>query len=313
MKIVVMGTGGVGGYFGARLAAAADGGSNDVTFVARGAHKEAIERGGLRVLSAAGDLRLHPARVVDDQAGIGPCDAVLVAVKLWDTEAAATLVRPLLADDTAVVSLQNGVEKEDALARLLGPEHVLGGVAYISAVIQEPGVIRHNGIGARLIFGERDGRDSRRQEALLAACLGAGIDARASRTIDRDIWEKFVFLAPLAGATAFARQPIGPVLDDPAGRARFEALVGETAAVGRAKGVGLPPELEERTIAFTRQLPGDTRPSMLVDLERGNRLELDWLTGAVVRLGRDLGVPTPASEEVYGALRPYALGRPPAG
>ncbi|HET6518605.1 MAG TPA: 2-dehydropantoate 2-reductase, partial [Geminicoccaceae bacterium] len=195
MRIAVMGTGGVGGYFGARLAAA----GGDVAFIARGAHKEAIARDGLRVLSPTGDLHVRPAQVVDDPRAVGPCDVVLFAVKLWDTERAAELVRPLLGADTAGVSLQNGVEQEDTIARVLGPGHVMGGVARISAAIESPGVIRHAGIPPQIVFGERDGRDSPRQRALLAACRAAGVDARASDHIDRDIWEKFVFLVPMSG------------------------------------------------------------------------------------------------------------------
>jgi 2-dehydropantoate 2-reductase len=283
MKFCIVGAGGIGGYFGARLAA--DG--NDVIFAARGAHRAAMEKDGLKLLSPLGDLHIPEPQLLDDPADVGLCDFVLICVKLWDLEAAAELVRPLLARDTAVLPLQNGVTAEDTVADILGPEHVMGGVALISARIEAPGVIRHNGTLAKLTFGERDGEPTWRQEVLLSACIGAGIEATASADIEAEIWRKFVFLAPLAGATSFYRAPIGG---------------------GRAKGVALPDDIEDRTIAFLERQPPDTKASMLVDLERGRRLELDWLNGAVVRLGAELGVPTPENAAVTEALKPYAMG-----
>jgi 2-dehydropantoate 2-reductase len=307
MKFAIVGTGAVGGYFGARLAA--DG--NEVLFVARGRNREAMLASGLRVLSPLGDVRIEKPWVFEDPLKAGLCDVVLFCVKLWDSEAAAGLIKPLLAHDTAVVSLQNGVEAEDLLARLLGPQHVLGGAAYIAAELAEPGVVRHTGSTARLVFGERDGSGSWRGDALLSACIGAGIDARMSEAIDREIWKKFVFLAPLAGATALYRCPAGAVMAEPERRTRFAAMVRETAAVGRAKGVGLDAGLERGVLANAESLPKDMKTSMLNDLERGRRLELDWLTGAVVRLGRELGVATPENEAVYDALKPHAMGANP--
>ncbi|RMD62101.1 MAG: 2-dehydropantoate 2-reductase [Alphaproteobacteria bacterium] len=305
MKFAVVGVGGVGGYFGARLAA--DG--NDVAFIARGAHRDALRRDGLRVLSAGGDLHIADPFVPDDAGAAGLCDFVLLCVKLWDVAAAIEQIRPLIAHDTAVVPFQNGVVVTDTLSAALGPRHVMGGVAQISAVIERPGVIRHTGTMARLVFGERDGAQTWRQECLLSACIGAGIDAAVSPHIDVDIWEKFVFLAPLAGATAYYRAPVGAILADPERRARLEAMVHETAAVGRAKGIALSADVEARTMAFIAGLPADMKSSMLNDLEGGRRLELQWLNGEVVRLGRDLGVATPENAAVTVALRPYAAGR----
>ncbi|MGF1611165.1 MAG: ketopantoate reductase family protein [Kiloniellales bacterium] len=305
MKICIIGAGGVGGYFGARLAA--DG--NDVTFVARGAHRAAMEAKGLRVRSPLGDIHIEKPKVLDDPLEIGLCDVVLLCVKLWDTEPAIELARRLLAHDTGVISLQNGVAAEELLAGALGPQHVMGGVAQISAHIAEPGVILHVGRLARIVVGELDGAPSWRQDGLLAACESAGaIEARASSNIKVDIWRKFVLLAPMAGACSLHRAPLGTVLADPARRRQLEALVAEAAAVGRAKGVALAPDTEDKTLAMIAGLPAEMKPSMLLDLEAGRRLELDWLTGAVVRLGRELGVATPESAAVYAALEPYALG-----
>ena len=304
MKFVVMGTGGVGGYFGARLAA--DG--NEVVFLARGAHGVAMRQNGLTVKSPLGDLHVDVPVVPDDISDIGFADVILFCVKLWDVDAAAAQIKPLVAHETIVLPMQNGVTTCDRLAEILGKRHVMGGVVQISAVIESPGVIRHNSPFAHLAFGERDGTASRRQEALSSACGGAGIEHTVSSAIDRDIWEKLVLLAPMAGATCFYRVLLGEVNADPDRHALLVELMRETAAVGRAAGVALDDGLVERTLQLVLTFKPDTKPSMLVDLERGGRLELDWLTGEVVRLGRALDVATPASTKVYGALKPYANG-----
>ncbi len=305
MKYAIMGAGGVGGYFGARLAAA----GGEVAFIARGGHKAAMQANGLALHSPLGDLHIEAPEVVDNPAEAGRCDVILFCVKLWDVEAAAETIRPLLSRDTCVLPIQNGVSVTDTLSRLLGARHVMGGVTQISASIEAPGVIRHHGDFARLIFGELDGSASRRQECLLAACQGGGIEARVSPNIEVDIWEKFIFLAPMAGATAFYRAAIGEVRDHPERRARFEAMLRETANLGRAKGVALPEGLEERLLGFVDNLPPEMKSSMQLDLERGKRLELDWLNGEVVRLGQELGVATPENAAVYEALKPYAMGQ----
>jgi 2-dehydropantoate 2-reductase len=306
MKFVVVGAGGVGSYFGARLAA--DG--NEVAFLARGAHGEAMRRSGLTVKSPLGDLHIDKPDVPASISDIGLADVILFCVKLWDVDAAAAQIKPLLAHDTAVIPVQNGVTTCDRLAELLGPRHVMGGAAKISAVIESPGVIRHNGALAQLIFGERDGTASWRQDAMTAACQSAGIEHRVSQAIDRDIWEKFVLLAPMAGAACYYRLPIGSITSDPERHALLAALMHETAAVGVAAGVALDDGLVERTLKQILVFEPSTKPSMLVDLERGRRLELDWLTGEVVRLGRDLDVATPANRKVFDALKPDANGAP---
>lgn len=305
MKIAVMGAGGVGGYFGARLAAA-----ETVMFVARGAHLEAMRRSGLRVSSALGDLHLDPVRAGDDPAELGPVDIVLFAVKLWDTEAAGRACRPLMGERTAVISLQNGVDGEAVLGRLLGPEHVLGGVAQIAAVIAEPGVIRHTGTMARIIFGEPDGANSARAQAFLEACRKAGIDATLSDDIETAIWNKFILLAPLAGVTSVTRLSIGAVMADADTRALLGDAVAEAVAVGRARGVRLDDDAVARTLGVAQGLPHEMRTSMQQDLARGGRLEVPWLNGAIVRLGAEAGVETPVNCTLYAALKPYADGPP---
>jgi 2-dehydropantoate 2-reductase len=305
MKVAIIGAGGVGGYFGARLAEA----GNDVAFVARGAHKEAMKANGLTVHSALGDIHLPAPDVVEDPAAVGPRDFILFCVKLWDVPGAAEILRPMLAANTCVVPIQNGVSVTGTLAGLLGAGPVLGAVTQISASIEAPGVIRHHGDVARLIFGELGGGSSARVERLETACTDAGIEARVAPDIDAEIWKKFIFLAALAGATAFYRAPIGEIRDDPERRTRLEALLRETAAVSRAKGVALPEGLEEGSLGIVNKLPPEMKSSMQLDLERGRRLELEWLSGEVVRLGRELGVPTPENAAVFEALKPFAMGR----
>jgi len=308
MKIAVMGTGGVGGYFGARLAAAGEA----VAFLARGAHLEAMRRSGLRVLSRLGEVHLDPVRATDDAAEIGPVDVVLFTVKLWDTEAAGRACKPLIGDASAVVSLQNGVESEAVLGRLLGARHVLGGVAQIAAVIAEPGVIRHTGSMARIIFGEHDGAPSDRARAFLEACQRAGIEAKLSDDIEKAIWNKFILLAPLAGVTSVTRLSIGAVMADPDTRALLRDAIAEAVAVGRARGVGLDDDALDHTLEVAQALPDEMRTSMEQDLARGGRLEVPWLNGAIVRFGAETGVSTPVNRTLLAALKPYAEG-PPAG
>jgi 2-dehydropantoate 2-reductase len=304
VKVAVFGAGGVGGYFGARLAAA----GHEVHFIARGAHAKAMREKGLVVRAAVGEVRVPAPKVSEDPAAIGPVDYVLFCVKLWDIDSAAAACRALIGPGTAVISLQNGVDAEAALGAVLGREHVMGAICQISAAIAEPGVIQQTGDFARLVVGELDGRLSERLARLEQAFALPGVEFKASAEIEVEIWRKFVFLAPLAGATGFYRQPVGAIREDADKRARFEALVREAVAVGRAQGVALAADTEAQTLGFFDQLPAGMKASMLVDLERGNRIELPWLTGAVVKLGERLGVEVPVSRLVYDALAPFAAG-----
>jgi 2-dehydropantoate 2-reductase len=306
MRIAVIGAGGVGGAFGAALAKA----GSDVTFVARGAHLAAMRTRGLKVLGPRGDVHLSPVQATDEPAGIGPVDVVLFCVKLWDVESAGAAIRPLVGPGTAVIPLQNGVDASERLIPILGKDAVMGGVAQISATIAEPGVIKQIGTFMRLVFGELDGRPSARGATFLAQCQNAGFDATNSNEILTALWEKFVLLASNSSVVSLTRLPFGRLRDDPEVFALFEKGVAEVAAVGRARGVALSADLEARTLKTTRNLPPEMMPSMAVDLLRGNRLELPWLAGKVVALGRELGVPTPAYDIMYAALKPYANGKP---
>ncbi len=304
MKFAIFGTGGVGGYFGAKLAKA----GNEVHFIARGAHLDAIRKNGLKVLSGGGDMLIRPAEATADPAAIGPVDCVLIGVKLWDLEATARACKPLVAGGGYVVPLQNGIDALQRCAAELGAGKVAGGIAYIAAVIAEPGVIRHGGAMARLAFGEVDGQSSPRMQALLAACKAAGIDAEIPADIRVAQWRKFVFLASISGWTSLARQPIGALAKDPDLRAGLKRAIAEAVSVARAAGVALPGDATDATLATIDRLPGDMKTSMQQDLERGNRLELPWLSGAVSRMGRELKVSTPMHDAIYAALKPYMDG-----
>lgn len=305
MRIVVMGTGGVGGYFGARLAAS----GCDVGFVARGKQLAALRSQGLRVQSPLGDLALADVQVSDNPADFGKADLVLFGVKLWDTVDAAQLIRPLMTGDTAVVSFQNGVMKDDILKQALGAPHVIGGVCYIAATIAEPGVIRHTGTMQKLVFGEYDGKLTFRVERLRDACTKAGIDVEIPPSIERAIWEKFVFLVALSGTTSLARAPIGPIRSNERSRAFFQDVMEEVVRVARAEGVALPEDYAAARIKFADQLPATMTSSMHGDLERGSRLEVEWLSGDVVRRGERLGIPTPCNRAIYDLLSIHSAGQ----
>ncbi|MDH3701840.1 MAG: 2-dehydropantoate 2-reductase [Alphaproteobacteria bacterium] len=306
MKIAVLGVGGVGGPIGAALAVA----GHDVTLIARGAHLDAIRKDGLRI-DGAKDVHAHPVRATDTPASVGPVDAVLLAVKAWAVEEAGALILPMLRDGTAVIALQNGVEAEDRLGRLIGPEHVMGGIAEIAAAIHAPSVIRQVSDYTRIRFGEMDGSDSPRGRALDDAFRATGIESEFTRTIERTIWTKFLMLAAVSGLTSATRGTFGAVRSDPDTRALLCAAVAEVAAVGVAKGVALDDDCVDRTMAWIDTLPAQGRASMATDLDRGNRLELPWLSGAVVRLGGDLGVPTPVHGFICAVLKFHQDGAQP--
>ena len=306
MRIAVVGAGGVGSGFGAALAKA----GADVTFIARGAHLAAMKSAGLKVLGPRGDTHLVPTRATDNPAEVGPVDVVLFCVKLWDVESAGEAIKPLVGPDTAVIPLQNGIDAAERLIPILGSRAVMGGVAQISASITAPGVIQQVGTFMRMVFGELDGTRSKRAEDFLALCLKAGFDATLSDQILTELWMKFVLLATNAGITAATRRPIGELRDDPDIRPVMIAALREVFEVGKAKGVPLPADAVEKILDFIGHAPAAMRASMALDLERGNRLELPWLNGKVVELGRQLGVATPVHGMMYAVLKPYIMGRP---
>lgn len=305
LRITIVGTGGVGGYFGARLAQ----GGCDVGFVARGAQLAALREHGLRVEGDLGEIHLPQVRASDNPEVLGAADVVLICVKLWDTETAARAVKPVVGPETAVISLQNGVRKEDLLRQLLGAEAVVGGVCYVAAKILRPGVILQTGKMQRLVFGELDGAATPRTKQFLEACQRSAIDAEISGDIRRAIWEKFVFVVGTSATTTTMRSTIGPIRANPRTRAFLLEVMREVVAVGRAHGIPLADDFAESRLAFCDTLPPTMNSSMHTDLEQGNRLELEWLSGSVVELGEAVGVPTPLNRAVRDILELDAQGK----
>lgn len=310
MKIAVMGCGGIGGYFGGLLARAGE----DVTFIARGAHLDAIRKNGLQVKSVAGDFHIR-AKATDDPRTVRGVDLVLFCVKGYDTDTAGLQIRPLVGPQTVVLCLLNGVDNEERLAAILGEEHVLTGVVHILSTISAPGVISQMAGPRSLKFGERDGLVTPRVDRILAVLKAAGINAEVSPRIQVDLWEKFLFICAQGGVTALARLSIGEILACPETAALYRGVMEEVAAVGRAKGVPLPPDAVDRAMAFARGLQPGMRSSLAHDLGQGNRLEVETLSGTVVRYGREAGVPTPLNFAMYACLKPHhekALASRPA-
>ena len=302
MRIAVYGAGGVGGYFGGRLAQACA----QVHFIARGAHLQALREHGLRVRSVKGDFEVQ-APATDDPADVGPCDFVLFCVKTFDTEAAAARLGPLVGEGTAVVSLQNGVENEEKLARVIGADHVMGGAAFIFAEIAEPGVIAHTGGPTSITFGELDGRVSQRAKRLLACCEQAGFGAELSASIMTVLWAKLAFICAQAGLTAAVRLPIGEIRTAAAGWAAFGRLVAEVCAVAGADGHPVPQAAQERALALAQAIEPGSFSSLHDDLVAGRRMELEALHGFVVRRAAQHGLAVPTSEAVYAILQPWAI------
>jgi 2-dehydropantoate 2-reductase len=304
MRVAVLGSGGVGGYFGGRLAAA----GADVTFLARGAHLEAMRTRGLRIESPKGSVHIQKAKAAGDPTEVGPVDIVFFTVKLYDTETAITMLPPLIGPDTAVIPFQNGVDSVARLTAAVGPRHTAGGTCYVSAVIAEPGVIKHTAMD-HLIFGEVDGRRTPRMEALLEACRPAGFQSTLSGDITADIWSKFVRLSVLSGLTTATRSPLGVVVGDPELFAMLKDALREAMAVARAKGIAISASTVDDVAAAYSALPPQTKSSMLEDLERGRPLELPWLSGALVRIAREAGIDTPIHRFITAVLAPHVAGR----
>lgn len=303
MRIAIMGSGGVGGYFGARLCQ----GGADVHFVARGKHLEAMRRDGLRVEGAV-EIHVPKVNVTDDPRQIGAADIAMLCVKLWDTESALEFIRPMVGPRTTVISFQNGVLKDRQLRAAYDGGQIMGGVAYVATTIDRPGVIRQTGPMQRLLFGEFDGTRSARGEALLVACRAGGINAELSDNILREIWQKYVFLVGLSGATTTMRATIGPIRENPQTRAFLRDVMREVVAVGRAHGVDLAEDYAEVRLKLADDVAPDMTSSMHHDLERGNPLEVRWLAGGVVELGQAKGVPTPLNRAIADILALHAAG-----
>ena len=304
MKIAAMGAGGVGGYFGARLQQA----GHDVVFFARGRHLAAIRENGLTIESPHGNARLK-VKVFEDPREAGPVDAVMFAVKLWDTESAAAQIKPIVGKYTVVIPFQNGVESIDLLRGVLPESAVMGGSAYIATRVREPGVIEHTGQMSRLQFGALLASQHRPADAFLAACRQAGLNAELCDDIVRANWEKFVFLVGVSSATAATRAPLGRVRGDADMRWLFGEAMRETWRLARARGIALPDDFVESRLAFAETLHAEMRASLLHDLEAGHKLEAPWLCGAVARMSAQAGLDAPVNRAVFAALKPFLNGR----
>jgi len=305
VRLAVFGTGGVGGYFGGRLAQAGE----SVVFVARGAHLAALRRAGLRVDSPAGGFHLVPVEATDDPASLGRVDGVLVCVKAWQVAEAAHAMLPMLGSETFVVPLQNGVEAADELAAVVGPQRVLGGLCRVVSYLVEPGQVRHAGVDPRVEFGERGGRrPSARVEALRAAFQRAsGLSVGTPDDIDAALWEKFLFIAPFSGVGAVTRAPAGVIRAVDETRQLLAGAMKEILELARARGIALSDDALDRTLAYFDALPADATASMQRDIMEGRPSELEYQIGAVVRLGRKAGLAVPVNECLYGSLLPAEL------
>lgn len=306
MRIAVVGSGAVGGYYGAKLARA----GHDVVFIARGAHLAALRERGLSVQSPLGDFSVR-APAVDDTSRVGVVDLVLLAVKAYDLDAAARLLPPLVGATTTVLALQNGVDSPERVAAVVGEPAVLGGAAYIATALVSPGVIVQTGSYRRIAFGEvfdASATLSPRVRALHEAFRASDIESEPHADARVPLWEKFIYLAPLAGFTAAARRPAGDIWYDPEVREAFLDGVREVERVARAEGVAVTADIVARIVGYMDAVPREMRSSMLIDLTAGRRIEVEALQGSVVRRARILGVPTPVMSTLYAVLRPHANG-----
>lgn len=308
MRFAILGSGAVGGYYGAKLARA----GHDVTFIARGAHLQAIRERGLEIRSPAlGDFTVR-ARAEENTSKVGQVDTVIVAVKAYDNETALPLVEPMRGPDTAVLTLQNGVDSVNELATHVGEAAVVGGTTYIATALAAPGRIDQTGTHRRIVFGEVFGtlpRLSERVRRIHEALAGAGVQSEAVGDGRVPIWEKFIFLVSLAGFTGAARLPIGPLWADPMIRDRFLDGCREVERVARAEGVPVAEDVVQRIGAYIEGIPGTMRSSLLIDLSQGKRIEVEALQGAVVRRAAKAGVAVPIMSTLYAVLKPWA--RPP--
>lgn len=304
MKIVIMGSGGVGAFFGAKLALA----GNDVTFVARGPHLQAMLKDGLTITSTDGDMRLESVQATDDPSSIGSADVIIFTTKLYDTVDAANQIKSLIGPETIIITLQNGVSSPGMIADVVGQDCVLGGSTYIVSHIEEPGKIQHMG-PARIVFGEMNGTISNRAQAFENTCKEAHIDVKLTDQIELEMWRKYVPLTVMSGLTAAIRGPMGTITDDPDLSALARDAISEVIAVGKAKGIPFPDNAVEQTYKNIGMAPRETMSSMSMDLLRGKKMELPWLSAKVAEFGREVGVPTPTHHFMASILRPFQDGK----
>ena len=306
MRIAVMGTGGTGGYFGGLLARAGE----EVTFIARGAHLEAIRKNGLAIKSVlSGDFTIS-ATATDNPGDIGPVDFVLFCVKAYDNAVAVEQIRPLIGQETMVLSVQNGIDNEEQLGNVIGAEHVVGCVSLVSSTIESPGVIAQTGGPGKIILGEMQGGSSARTEALTSILQNSGITAELHSDVQVALWQKFIGICGVNGVTALTRLPMGEIVACQETHNLMRGTMEEVEAVARASGVNMPEGCVDQSMDFFSSVEPSVRGSMYYDLAAGRRMELDILNGTVVRLGSEHGIPTPFNLAIYSALKPYINGKP---
>ncbi|MEW5938364.1 MAG: 2-dehydropantoate 2-reductase [Chloroflexota bacterium] len=303
MKIAIIGTGGVGGYYGGLLARQ----GYDVTFVARGAHREAIRKNGLQIKSIHGDFTVSPAQATDNPAEIGVVDFILFTVKTYSTDEAAQAIRPIVGPETSVLSLQNGIDAAERIGKAVGMEHVLGGMTQLSSAIEAPGVIKQVSQFRRVVFGEFDGSVSARAQAVEKAFKEADITAEITQDIRKVLWEKLIFIFVASSMGSLTRLPMGDWREPPETRALIVKLMKEAEAVARAEGVALDADVVEKTLAFIDAAAPHIKPSMQLDVDAGRQFELEAMIGVIGRKGHEAGVPTPTADAVYAALLPVNL------
>ncbi len=303
MNFAVIGTGGVGGYYGGLLARQ----GYSVTFLARGAHLEAIRKNGLQIKSIHGDFNVSPAPVTDDPHQIGSVDLILFCVKAYDTDRTAQFIKPIIGAQTLVLSLQNGIDAAEQIGRILGEEHMLGGATWISSAIESPGVVRQASQFRRIVFGPLNGQITPTHQSILEAFQQTGIAVELSENIQKVLWTKFVFISAASSLGALTRLTIGDYREVPVTRAMIKSLMREVDAVARAQGIDLDADVVEKSLAFIDGAAPHIKASMQLDVEAGRVFELDALIGVIGRKGRELGIPTPTADVIYAALLPVNL------
>ncbi len=303
MKIAIMGTGGVGGYYGGLLARA----GHDVTFIARGEHMRAIREKGLEVRSVFGDFRIKPAAVTDDPASVGPVELIVFATKTYQIAEAARAILPMVGSDAVVLPLQNGVDAAERIGEVIGAKHVLGGVTYLSAAIEGPGVIGQYSQFRRIVVGEINGEISERVKSVCQVLKSTGATVEAVGNIVQVLWTKFVFISAISAFGGLTRVTTGEYRDIPETRKALTNALREGVAIASARGVLLEPDLVEKTLEFIDSAQADMKPSMQRDIEAGRRCELESMIGIIVRLGTELNVPVPVMTLAYAVLKPSEL------
>jgi 2-dehydropantoate 2-reductase len=303
MKILIMGTGGVGGYYGGLLAQQ----GHEVTFIARGAHLEAMQKEGLKVKSVHGDFTVFPVKATQDPGKAGETDLILFCVKTYNTDESAQAIQPVVGPQTVVMSLQNGIDAAERIGKFIGREHLIGGATWLSSAVEAPGVIRQVSQFRRIVLGELGGGRSKRIETILEAFRNTGITVEASEDIGKVLWTKLVFITAVSSLGSLTRLPLGGYRSIPETRSLLSKIMKEVQAVARAQSVQLNEDVVEKWLEFIDSSAPGIKPSMQLDIESGHRTELESMIGVVSRKGRELGVPTPAVDFVYASLLPIEL------